>query len=53
MKKDLLNGYSSIFGVSVQNPENFGVIEFDENKNVINILNKIKKHIKILPILLF
>ena len=41
-KKDLLNGYSSIFGVSVQNPENFGVIEFDENKNVIKISEKPK-----------
>ena len=39
-KEDLLNGYSSIFGVSVQNPENFGVIEFDENKNVIKISEK-------------
>ena len=39
-KKILSNGFSSIFGVSVQNPENFGVIEFDENKNVINIFEK-------------
>ena len=39
-KKNLSNGFSSIFGVSVQNPENFGVIEFDENKNVINIFEK-------------
>ena len=41
-KKNLLNGYSSIFGVSVQNPESFGVIEFDENKNVIKISEKPK-----------
>ena len=39
-KKALSNGFSSIFGVSVQNPQNFGVIEFDENKNVINIFEK-------------
>ena len=39
-KKALSNGFSSIFGVSVQNPKNFGVIEFDENKNVINIFEK-------------
>ncbi len=39
-KINLLNGYSSIFGVSVQNPESFGVIEFDENKNIIKISEK-------------
>ena len=39
-KKDLFNGYSSIFGVSVQNPENFGVIEFDDKNNIINISEK-------------
>lgn len=39
-KKVLSNGFSSIFGVSVQYPKNFGVIEFDENKNVINIFEK-------------
>ena len=30
--KNLSNGFSSIFGVSVQNPESFGVIEFDEKQ---------------------
>ena len=39
-KKVLSNGFSSIFGVSVQYPENFGVIEFDDNKNEINIFEK-------------
>ena len=39
-KKDLFNGYSSIFGVSVQNPENFGVIEFDDKNNIIDIFEK-------------
>ena len=42
-KKDLSNGYSSIFGVSVQNPENFGVIEFDDKNNIVNIQEKPKK----------
>ena len=39
-KKDLSNGYSSIFGVSVPNPESFGVIEFDDNNNIIDITEK-------------
>ena len=39
-KKDLSNGYSSIFGVSVQNPESFGVIEFDDKNNIIDITEK-------------
>lgn len=42
-KKDLSNGYSSIFGVSVQNPESFGVIEFDDKNNIVNIQEKPKK----------
>ena len=39
-KKDLSNGFSSIFGVSVQNPESFGVIEFDDKNNIIKISEK-------------
>ena len=39
-KKDLSNGYSSIFGVSVQNPESFGVIEFDDKNNIRRIFLK-------------
>ena len=42
-KKDLSNGFSSIFGVSVQNPESFGVIEFDDKNNIVNIQEKPKK----------
>ena len=42
-KKDLSSGYSSIFGVSVQNPESFGVIEFDEKNNIVSIQEKPKK----------
>ena len=41
-KKDLSLGFSSIFGVSVNNPQNFGVVEFDKNKKVIQISEKPK-----------
>ena len=41
-KKNLSLGFSSIFGVSVQNPESFGVIEFDDFDNAINITEKPK-----------
>ena len=44
-KENLSEGFSSIFGVSVQNPESFGVIQFDENKNVTKITEK-PKHAK-------
>ena len=33
-------GFSSIFGISVKNPESFGVIEFDNENNIINISEK-------------
>jgi glucose-1-phosphate thymidylyltransferase len=42
-KNDLSNGYSSIFGVSVENPENFGVIEFDNKNQISRIIEKPKK----------
>ena len=42
-KKDLSEGYSSIFGVSVNNPENFGVIEFDNYNQITRIIEKPKK----------
>ena len=38
-KEYLKSGFSSIFGVSVKNPENFGVIEFD-NENQIKIIKE-------------
>ena len=41
-KKDLSLGFSSIFGVSVDNPQNFGVVEFDKNNKVIKISEKPK-----------
>lgn len=41
--KGYLNeGFSSIFGVSVHNPESFGVIEFDDKNDMINISEKPK-----------
>ena len=42
-KKNLSEGYSSIFGVSVNNPENFGVIEFDNYNQITRIIEKPKK----------
>ena len=41
-KKKLSKGFSSVFGVSVQNPENFGVIEFDNENNIRRIIEKPK-----------
>ena len=39
-KENIKEGFSSIFGVSVKNPESFGVIEFDNKNNVIAISEK-------------
>tara|TARA_Y100001954_G_C15805599_1_gene602465 strand:- start:1781 stop:2662 length:882 start_codon:yes stop_codon:yes gene_type:complete len=39
-KKNINDGFSSIFGISVKNPESFGVVEFDDKNNVINISEK-------------
>ena len=41
-KKSLDEGYSSIFGVEVENPNIFGVIEFDKNNLVSKIIEKPK-----------
>ena len=41
-KENLKMGLSSIFGVSVTNPKSFGVIEFDKNHNITNIIEKPK-----------
>ena len=41
-KKDLSLGFSSIFGISVDKPQNFGVVEFDKNNKVIKITEKPK-----------
>lgn len=40
--QDAENGTSTIFGYFVDNPERFGVIEFDNDRNVINIEEKPK-----------
>ena len=37
------NTGATIFGYKVNNPERFGVIEFDQNKRVISIEEKPKK----------
>ena len=39
-KLNLNNGISSIFGVAVDNPENFGVVEFDNENNIKEIKEK-------------
>lgn len=39
-KNYLTEGFSSIFGVRVNDPKNFGVIEFDKNNNMVKITEK-------------
>ena len=39
-KDNLIRGYSTIFGVEAEQPQNFGVIEFDENNNIVEIVEK-------------
>ena len=34
------NGYATIFGYYVKDPERFGIVEFDENRNVISVEEK-------------
>ncbi len=34
------NGYASIFGYQVKDPERFGIMELDDNKNVISVEEK-------------
>lgn len=34
------NGYATIFGYYVKDPERFGIMEFDKNKNVISVEEK-------------
>ena len=41
-KENLNLGFSTIFGVSVTNPKSFGVIEFDNNNKIIEIIEKPK-----------
>lgn len=37
------NGYATIFGYYVKDPERFGIMEFDKNRNVISVEEKPKK----------
>ena len=37
------NGYATIFGYYVKDPERFGIVEFDENKNVLSVEEKPKE----------
>lgn len=41
-KKNLLNGKSTIFGYYVNDPERYGIAEFDKNGNILNITEKPK-----------
>ena len=40
--KNLLNGKSTIFGYYVNDPERYGIAEFDKNGNILNITEKPK-----------
>lgn len=37
------NGYATIFGYQVKDPERFGIMEIDENQNVLSVEEKPKK----------
>ena len=39
-KRNLDKGFSTIFGVNSENPENFGVVEFDKQKKLSKIIEK-------------
>ena len=41
-KRYLDRGFSTIFGVNSENPENFGVVEFDKHKKISIIVEKPK-----------
>jgi len=42
-KRSIQNGGAAIFGCFMKNPQEFGVVEFDENKKVVSIEEKPKK----------
>lgn len=42
-KKNAENGYATIFGYYVKDPERFGIMEFDKNYNVISVEEKPQK----------
>ncbi|HHW69194.1 MAG TPA: glucose-1-phosphate thymidylyltransferase RfbA [Tenericutes bacterium] len=39
-RRNAEEGYATIFGYQVKDPERFGIMEFDENKNVIGVEEK-------------
>lgn len=39
---DAENGYATIFGYHVKDPERFGIVEFDKNRNVLSVEEKPK-----------
>ena len=39
-KENALNGYATIFGYEVKDPERFGIMEIDENNNVLSVEEK-------------
>lgn len=42
-KENAENGHATIFGYYVHDPERFGIVEFDENGNVLSVEEKPKK----------
>lgn len=38
--KNANNGYATIFGYYVKDPERFGIVEFDKNRNVVSVEEK-------------
>ncbi len=42
-RKNADNGYASIFGYQVRDPERFGIMELDENNNVLSVEEKPKE----------
>lgn len=40
--KDAENGFATIFGYYVKDPERFGIVEFDKNRNVVSVEEKPK-----------
>ncbi len=42
-KENAINGYASIFGYQVKDPQRFGIMEIDENNNVLSVEEKPKE----------
>ena len=41
-RTNLKNNKATVFGYNVQNPSNFGIVEFDQNKDIVSIKEKPK-----------